>query len=262
MKHSSYLLLLLVALVIALSACSGNRHKTRFAGQQAPGSEMLSPVESRSSTGVWSCAHYNDAATTATDDIWGMAQMVQEYMQGYVTGYIEGQGKNLPQNQANVDQIRRLLDTGCARAPNYTIQQVAESTSQLMYRQLQGIRPRKPTTPGTSGGVECSSYIEGKVSSDPAFVIVHQAAQNWVDGYVAAVLTSARRVFEPNTTKARVLQALDRTCSDNPRLTIQDAAEMVAKPLIATASRQRPGLRPLRPGQEEDALSSGGTVLE
>ena len=261
MKHSSYLLLLLVALVIALSACSGNRQKTKFADQQAAWSATLSPVESRSSTGVWSCARYNDAATTATD-AWGMAQMAQEYMQGYVTGFIEGQGKNLPQDQTNIDQIRRLLDAGCARGPNYTIQQVAENASQIMYRQLQGIRSRKPTTPGTTGGVECSNYIEGKVSSDPAFGIVHQAAQNWVDGYVTAVLTSARRVFEPNTTKARVLQALDRTCSDNPRLTIQDAAEMVAKPLIATASRQRPGFRPLRPGQEEDALSSGGTVLE
>jgi len=258
MKHSSYPLLLLVALAIALGACSSNKRKTNVADQQASWSPVLSQAESRSSTGAWTCARYNEAAIAATD-AWGAAQMVQEYMQGYVTGYSEGQGRNLPQDQANIEKIRRLLDAGCARSPNDTIQQIAENASQIMYRQLQGIRLRRPAiTPGTTGGVECSNYIEGKVSSDPAFGIVRHAAQNWVDGYVTAVLTSARRVFEPNTTKARVLQALDRTCSDNPRLTIQDAAEMVAKPLIATASRRR--LQ--RPGQEEETVPRWGTVLE
>ncbi len=258
MKHSSDLLLLLLTLVIALSACSSNRQKDRFADQQAPWSPVLGPAESRGSTGVWTCTRYNEAATAAAD-AWGAAQMVQEYMQGYVTGYIEGQGKNLPQDEAHGEQIRRLLDAGCARGPNYTIQQIAENAGQIMFRQLQGIRLRRPaTTPGTAGGVECSQYIEGKVSSDPAFGIVHHAAQNWVDGYVTAVLTSAHRVFEPNTNKARVLQALDRTCNDNPRLTIQDAAEMVAKPLIATAGRRR--LQ--RPGQEEETSQRGGNVLE
>jgi hypothetical protein len=257
MKHSSYPLLLLISLVIALGACSSNRKKARLAEQES-WSPVLSQAENRGSTGVWTCARYNDAATAATA-AWGAAQMVQEYMQGYVTGYIEGQGRNLPQDQANIEQIRHQLDAGCARGPNYTIQQIAENASQIMYRQLQGIRLRRPVTmAGTTGGVECSNYIEGKVSSDPAFGIVRHAAQNWVDGYVTAVLTSAHRVFEPNTNKARVLQALDRTCSDNPRLTIQDAAEMVAKPLIATASRRH--LQ--RPGQEEETSSRWGNVLE
>jgi hypothetical protein len=257
MKYSLYLRLLLVALVIALGACSSNKRKNQVTDLPISWSPPVDQVESRRSTGTWTCARYNEAASAATDT-WGAAQMVQEYMQGYVTGYIEGQGKNLPQDQAHSEQIRRLLDSGCARASNYTIQQIAENASQSMFYQLQGIRPRAPAnTPGTTGGMECSLYIEGKDNSDPAFGIVRYGAQNWVDGYVTAVLTSARRVFEPNTNKTRVLQALDRTCSDNPRLTIQDAAEMVAKPLIATASRRR--LQ--RPGQEEES-SRWGNVLE
>ncbi len=257
MRYSRHSLLLLVALVIALGACSSNKRKAQVIDPQLPGSPVVNQVESRGSTGAWPCTRYNEAASAATDT-WGAAQMVREYMQGYVTGYIEGQGKNLPQDQAHGEQIRRLLDSGCARGSNYTIQQIAENASQIMFYQLQGIRPRAPVaTSGTTGGVECSLYIEGKVSSDPAFGIVRQAAQNWVDGYVTAVLTSAHRVFEPNTNKIRVLQALERTCSDNPRLTIQDAAEMVAKPLIATTSRRR--LQ--RPGQEESS-PGWGNVLE
>lgn len=257
MRYFRHSLLLLVALVITLGACSSNKRKTQAADPQIPLSPVVDQVESRGSIGAWTCARYNEAASAAADTR-GTAQMVREYMQGYVTGYIEGQGKNLPQDKAYGEQVRRLLDSDCARGSNYTIQQIAESASQIMFYQLQSIRPSAPVTiPGTTGGVECSLYIEGKLSSDPAFGIVRHAAQNWVDGYVTAVLTSAHRVFEPNSNKTYVLQALERTCSDNPHLTIQDAAEMVAKPLIATTSR-----RHLQgPGQEESS-SRWGNALE
>lgn len=258
MRYSCYSLLLLVALAITLGACSSNKQKTQVAEPQIPWSPLIDQAESRRSIGAWTCARYNQTVTTATNT-WSAAQMVQEYMQGYVTGYVEGQGKNLPRDKAHNEQIRRLLDSGCARGSNYTIQQIAENASYLLFQQLEGTRLGTPvTTSDATGSVECSLYIKAKVSSDQASSIVRQAAQNWVDGYVTAVLTSAHRVFEPNANKASVLQALDRTCNDNPHLTIQDAAEMVAKPLIATTSRRR--LQ--RPGQEEESSPRWGNVLE
>jgi hypothetical protein len=261
MNDFSYRRLAVIALLIALTGCASTPKKVAI-DQQSQGFPPTGAEESSTSTGTWPCARYNEAAT-ADPSTGGMGRIVQEYATGYVIGLFEGQGKNLPQTEANLSKIQQLLGTICTRNSTLTIQQAADNTGQLLLQQLAGFRAKNPVPPpGTTGAMACSDYIDSKNSGEPAAVIARHAAHNWADGYVTAVLESAHRIFQPNANKARVLQALNATCTDNPRLTIQDAAETVAKPLIASASRQRPGSRSRRPSLDEEAAPRWGTVVE
>ena len=261
MKHFPYHRLMAIVPAIILSGCAGT-NKEAATDNQPQWSPPISIEESRISTGSQVCARYNEAVTTDTH-VWEISQSMQEYTIGYVIGLFEGQGRNLPSTDANISKIHQLFDTTCIRSPRFTIQQAADSVGQILLQQLANVRFRKPApSPGTTSAMECGYYIDNRNNSESAAVIARHAAHNWADGYVTALLESAHRIFEPNANKARVLQALETTCTDNPRLTIQDAAETVAKPLIASASRKRPGSGLYNTPHDEDMLPRGNTVVE
>ncbi len=241
-----------IKLIVAAALLTGcaDTGKKRTAGPHIQLSPALVMTESRASAGLWSCANYS-AAPPVDPSVWGAGQIAQEYVSGYVIGLFEGQGRNFPVTEASIASIQQLLDTTCLRTPHLSLQRAADSVGQTLYRQLGRSRSRNPAPlPGATPAMRCAQYNDSKLSDAAAAVVARYAANNWTDGYVTALLDSAHRVYEPNTNKVRVVRLLATTCSDNPKLTIQDAAEALTKPLIASSARQRAG-RQRGPAVEE-----------
>lgn len=236
-RHRWIGLLLLAAL---LAGCAGGK-KDKPTGSTVELLPSLKLTDGRGSTGSWTCSTYN-TAMAESGSAWGPRQLAQEYIIGYVMGLFEGQGKNQPVTAANIEAIRRLLDSACQSAPRLSLQQAANGVGQTLYRQYGRSRGRSPVPPAdATPAMPCARYNDSRLSDAAEAVIARYAADNWADGYVTALLDSAHRIYEPNGAKARVLRALQTTCADNPKLTVQDAADMVAKPLIAASARDRSG---------------------